>query len=176
MSLTPPPADLSYNLGGTNHTFEASPDICTECHGAYTGGTLHEATEGQLADLKAAIEAAILAEIAAQTGAGATVVLKGVGEGDTDVAITSASVVTVNLTEYHGRMAMDITVDGLAYEHVQLASGTGVGEGTLLTSDAGSLIHKAGWNYFLLHNDGSHGVHNPSFVNDVVTATLAELQ
>ena len=30
--LTPPPDVLSYNQGGTNHTFRASKEICATCH------------------------------------------------------------------------------------------------------------------------------------------------
>ena len=177
MELTDPPAALSYNLAGTNHTFEASMAICTECHGAFTGGTLEDAIHGGLADLAKAIEEAIAAEIAAQTAAGNTVTLKAMGEGGVDVLITATSVVTdIVLTESHGRQAMDLDVDGVHYSHVTLASGTTVGDGTLLSSDAGLLIAKAGWNYFLLHNDSSEGVHNPSFVSDVLAATLAALK
>lgn len=32
MELTPPPAAYSYNLAGTNHSFEASLDVCSQCH------------------------------------------------------------------------------------------------------------------------------------------------
>jgi len=37
MEQTPPPALLSYNLAGTNHTFKASLNICDNCHGINTG-------------------------------------------------------------------------------------------------------------------------------------------
>jgi hypothetical protein len=33
MNKTQPPAILSYNQAGTNHTFAADPNICGECHG-----------------------------------------------------------------------------------------------------------------------------------------------
>ena len=35
MVETPPPDDLSYNQGGTNHTFFASRNICSDCHSPY---------------------------------------------------------------------------------------------------------------------------------------------
>jgi hypothetical protein len=30
---------------------------------------------------------------------------------------------------------------------------------------------KAGWNWLLFHNDGSHGVHNPFFASDTLIAS-----
>ena len=184
MVLSPPPAEFSYNLGGTNHSFEASDEICGDCHGEFDGGTLMEATEGKMEELKEAIEAALLAEIRAQVDAGNTFTLVGFGEGDTDVDITAASSIShVELLESHGRQAMDITVDGITYEHIRIisdtlmknAAGTEL-EINILSSDRGQIIAKAGWNYFLLHGDGSHGIHNPSFTRDVINAAIKALK
>jgi hypothetical protein len=38
---------------------------------------------------------------------------------------------------------------------------------------SGNLI-RAGWNYILIQYDGSKGIHNPTFVNEVLTKTLAK--
>ena len=35
---------------------------------------------------------------------------------------------------------------------------------------------KAGWNYFLIHGDGSEGIHNPAFVMDILRATMDALK
>ena len=35
MVLSPPPAEFSRNLAGTNHEFEASMAICGDCHGEH---------------------------------------------------------------------------------------------------------------------------------------------
>jgi hypothetical protein len=43
-------------------------------------------------------------------------------------------------------------------------------------SPAGQLIAKTGWNYWLIHGDGSEGVHNPSFTFDVIDAAPAALE
>ena len=183
MVLTPPPAELSYNLSGTNHAFEASLTVCSECHGAFDGGTLPVVVEITMEELKAAIEQAIAVEITAQTAEGNTVTLVEMGEDDADVDITDGSAVTaVELTETHGRIAMDITVGDTIIEHVRIGSDTAVtdaaGEelGSLVSSPAGQLIAKAGWNYFLIHGDGSEGIHNPSFVLDVLKASLDALE
>ena len=177
MELTPPPAELSDNLAGTNHSFEASLSICTQCHGTFNGGTIQETIETELEELKAAIESAIRDEIIAQTGAGNTVTITGeVGGVATSTDITDGNTVsTVELTEYHGRMAMNITVSGTIYEYVRLASDTVVNGGTLLSSTQGQDIAKATWNYFLIEGDGSEGIHNPGFTLEVLSASSAAL-
>ncbi|MHC5011325.1 MAG: hypothetical protein ACYTG6_10295, partial [Planctomycetota bacterium] len=70
VELTPPPADLSYNLGGTNHSFEASLAICTDCHGLFDGGTIIDAFEDELHHLKEVIEDAYYDQLEALTNAG----------------------------------------------------------------------------------------------------------
>jgi hypothetical protein len=183
MERTPPPAEFSYNLGGTNHAFKASTKICADCHGAYDGGTLKEATHHRLLELEKALIAAIEKEIAAQTKAGNTVVLVGRGAGGADVVISAASTVKVDaLAHTGGRQAMKITVNGTTYADVRLSGHTavkgagGITTGTLLTSAAGQLIAKAGWNYYLLEDDASMGIHNPSFTNEVINASLNALK
>lgn len=177
MELTDPPEELSYNLSGTNHTFEPSMEICTECHGAFDGGTLTSAMDSMMEDLKHDIESALIQEMADQIAAGNNVVLVEAGEDDADVTITSADQISaLDLTEYHGRMAMDITVDDTEYQHIQLGRGTKVGDGNLLSSDRGQTIAKATWNFLLVESDDSEGVHNPGFVNDVLTASIDALR
>jgi hypothetical protein len=41
---------------------------------------------------------------------------------------------------------------------------------------SGQLILTAAWNYFLLKNDGSSGVHNPRYVSEVLAATIGRLR
>jgi hypothetical protein len=181
MSTTPPPPELSYNLSGTNHAFEAGSEVCAECHGAVTGGGMMDAFGALAHELQAAIEQAIIAEIVAQTEAGNAVVLVGVGEDEADVVISDGSTVTaVHLTETHGRAAMDITIGDVTYEHIRLGSDTaiqGAGEDvSLVSSEAGQLIAKACWNFFLVEGDGSHGIHNPAFVLEVLEASIAALE
>jgi ribosomal protein L31 len=177
MEQSPPPAEFSMNGAGTNHSFEASTEICSNCHGAFDGEALINLTETKMEALKAGLEQAILAEINAQTGKGRAVKLVGFGEGGADVDIKDGATVTaVELTESHGRMAMNVTVGDQTYENVRLGSDTAVGSGSLLSSEAGQAIAKAGWNYFLIEGDSSKGVHNPTFVLDVIDASLKALQ
>jgi hypothetical protein len=177
-----PPAEWSLDGAGTNHTFQASDQVCAECHGAVDGSGLAEVFTTGMEELKASLENAVLAEIVAQTDQGNTVTLVGMAEDGSDVAITDGTTVTAaELVESHGRMAANLTVGDVTYENVRLGSDTlvtsgGSELGTLLDSDAGQVIAKAGWNFFLLEGDGSNGVHNPSFELDVIDATQAALQ
>lgn len=91
MELTPPPEDLSYNLAGTNQTFEASLETCSQWYGVFDGGALPESVEDQFHELEAAIEDAIMKEIAGRTRAGDIVTLVKMGEGEMDVDITADS-------------------------------------------------------------------------------------
>ena len=177
MVITDPPADLSHNLGGTNHTFAADPQICTDCHGAFDPDAIIALNDSRLAQLADDIESAILAEILFHTGApnNDTVQVSGVD-------ITAASTInSIVLTEYHGRVAMDIDVDGTLVTNVRLSSDTDLltAGGSLLDNavagNNGLVLAKAGWNYFMVHNDGSHGIHNPEFVNDIFVNTTTTI-
>ncbi len=50
-----------------------------------------------------------------------------------------------------------------------------VSDGTFLSSARGQTIAKAVWNYFLIHGDGSDGVHNPDFTLKVLNASISAL-
>ena len=65
MEQTPPPAELSYNLAGTNHSFEPSITICTNCHQISVVDSLQDTTETQMANLETAIKAALKTDIEA---------------------------------------------------------------------------------------------------------------
>ncbi len=106
-----------------------------------------------------------MAEISAQTDAGNTVTLVGMGEDEADVDITDASTVSaIEFVESHGRSAVNITVGDMTYEGARLGRGdvivkdSGGSElGTFVeASPAGQLIARAGWNYFLIERDGVH--------------------
>ncbi len=137
MELTPPPAELSYNLSGTNHTFEASLDVCSECHGAFDGGTLKEQFEMSMEELEAAILARLYQEIGVLLGSGYTVQINGHAEDNEDelVSFTIDSLddfepEDMALTESHGRTAIDVTYAGQTAYGARLGSGDP--QGTLI--------------------------------------------
>jgi len=180
MELTPPPAELSYNLTGTNHTFMASDTVCANCHGEFTAQNVEQSVDATSDALKSALESAIHDEIGMQIDLGNT---DGVdGEDATGNPISTTiddidQVDSVEITEYHGRQAMNITVSGTTYYNVQMAGDTSVSSGgTLLDSTNGQVIAKAGYNYWFVINDKSHGFHNPGFAIEVLTRATEALQ
>ncbi len=170
MEATPPPDLLSYNLGGTNHTFYARKDICANCHTFANYEGVQGPVQNKLAKLKGEIEDALYAVIDAQTNQGAVIDFGG------EATIGSASeILGLDFEESHGRQ-------GLA---VQLASGwvgpvamnsvkvvPAVGAATDIYRVADPSVAKAGWNYWLVHSDASLGVHNPGFVNSALDVSL----
>jgi len=172
---TPPPDLLSYNLGGTNHTFFASDDICSSCHGdAFDASGVQDAFAASSAELKTAVEAAILDLIAAQIDAGRTIDLDGEAE-ITDVD----DIADIELGESHGSQAITVTftdatvVGPIALGDVAvLLAGVPLGE---LYDFADARLIKSGWNWTLANNDGSQGIHNPSFVFGMLDASIDAL-
>jgi hypothetical protein len=175
MVKTPPPDDLAYQQGGTNHTFFASTTICSDCHEA---GRL-EAVQGpiseKLAALNDALGAAILAIFEQQIAAGNTIDLNGTPITDT------ADIAQIAFSETRGRQAITVTFTdtttvgpvGVNSVDVVNSSSAVVGE---LYDFADDAIPKAGWNYNLIATDKSLGVHNFFFARDVLDASIAAVE
>jgi hypothetical protein len=162
MEKTKPPADLSYNYGGTNHTFYASTEICSTCHTQINGPAFQSEVEELLEELKAQIELALLNGMQTALRAGNYVDL-----GTT--RIKSASEITaVEFIESHGRQGVNVTlstgatVNDLALNSVKVVPPVGTAVELLATMDVN--VAKAGWNYWQVHSDKSKGIHNPPFV------------
>lgn len=174
MEATPPPDILSYNQGGTNHTFFASPDICGECHGeVINADTIQSIVGAVLDDLGELIEERWLEIIAEQVAAGNSIDLD--GELTLDDAADLAGIARLALGESRGRQAFTVV----------LADDTELGPFRLpdievirpapmpplaITDVAEEGLLKAGWNWALVTNDGSMGVHNPRFALEVLDA------
>lgn len=177
MEQTPPPAILAYNLGGTNHTFAASPSICANCHdpSGITAANVQASVDFRADELKGLVEQAWLSELGAQLMAGNTLDLNG------QATVTSVmDIVSIELGEFRGRQSLTFELTG------------GVMVGPLRTNDIDVVqpmpnpvlglpdviddrVWKAGWNWALVHNDGSHGVHNPTFALEILNAACDEI-
>lgn len=83
---------------------------------------------------------------------------------------TGAAAGTATLSKVECRIS-DLTITGQTLPPVPPAT-TGAAKPAMA---ADSVVAKAGWNYQLLLNDGSRGMHNPSFFHDVVVATTHAL-
>jgi len=172
MEATPPPDLLSYNQSGTNHTFFARKDICSECHGEVIDAeTIQSIVEAVLADVRQRFEDRVVELIEEQIAAGATIDLDG------DATVTEAGVITrVELGDFRGRQAFTVFFeDDTSVGPISASNIDVVRPDPLPTVElyevAGEGLIKAGWNIILLEADGSRGVHNPSFVLEVLDAT-----
>ncbi len=173
MEATPPPDALAYNGGGTNHTFFARADICGECHGFQDGTFLQDGVQDVLTQLGGLIEEQWLGVLTAQIAAGNSIDLNG-----TTIA-NAATIAEIEFGEYRGRQSItvvltDDTVVGPArltdVDVVMPGGGT-----TAIYNVVAANLLKAGWNWNLVNNDGSLGVHNPSFVTSVLVNAVQAL-
>jgi hypothetical protein len=174
MEATPPPDDLAYNQGGTNHTFYARNDICGECHGFESGEEFQAGFEGQMDDLQALIEEGLYNLMSDQIDAGGAIDLNG------DALITDIGDVSgIEFGETRGRQAMTVILgNGESVGPTRMTDidvVPAMGDSFALYDAADPILIKSGWNWNLFHNDGSHGVHNPSFATNTVEVSATEI-
>ncbi len=174
MEATPPPPDLSYNSGGTNHTFYARNDICGSCHGFESGESFQAEFEDSMHELQELVEEGHYNLMSDQIDAGNTIDLDG------DAMIDSmADVAGIEFSETRGRQAITVvfgngeTVGPMRLTDIDVVPTTGDPVG--LYEVAEPILLKSGWNYLLFHNDGSRGVHNPSFATNTVEVSKTEI-
>jgi hypothetical protein len=170
MEETPPPDDLAYDQGGANHTFYASNEICSNCHGVLEADDVQGPTEMALSEIHHQIEEAWSDVVDGVLAAGNTIDLNG------DAAITGPSdVQALVYSETRGRQALGFTLsDGMDYGPYRVGDIDVVpadGDPYAIWTIAPGDLLKAGWNFLLFESDGSLGVHNPSFAEDVLEAT-----
>jgi hypothetical protein len=175
MEATPPPDILSYNQGGTNHTFFASPDICGECHGEILNAeSIQSIVVAVLDNLEGLIEDRWMEVITEQIAAGNAI---DIGDGVVlDDAADLAGIARLVLGESRGSQALTfVLADDTEVGPVALASIDVIRPApmpTIALSDVGDEgLLKAGWNWALVTNDGSRGVHNPRFALQVLDAS-----
>ncbi|MFH1140631.1 MAG: carboxypeptidase-like regulatory domain-containing protein [Chloroflexota bacterium] len=195
MVASPPPAESSY-LGGTNHGFEASTAICSQCHSATLDATaLQAGIEAKLLKLGEKMGAYLLSKMSAQVHikdyTPHTYQSKSYDVKSNDMTVDKANIVAVESVEPHGQQGFILKFKtpvtftyaptGEAVHTVSLAEAE-VQLGDFTTDGTAKLVAftdplvKAGWNYFLIHGDASEGIHNPAFVNAVLDASIAALK
>jgi hypothetical protein len=163
----------------TNHTFAADASSCAHCHGENVDGEAlqaqFDAAALQLREAVRATAAAALAGEFAIKGTSATVVVE--AGNVASVAFVSGRSVGFTLTfttpianpNAATGTVSTITV-GLAN---YLASSGGVASATKVFDVLRGKIAKANWNYTLVTADASRSIHNPTFVFEVLSKTLA---
>jgi hypothetical protein len=175
MEQTPPPDVLSYNQGGTNHTFFASVEICSRCHGdAFTAAGVQSGVTARLDVLEGFIEDRYIALIDGLLAAGNSI------DFDGQATITPGDqVLGVALSESRGRQALVVTIDGVAdpVGPVRLTTIDVIGPSgpATLFDFVADVVLQSSWNWLLVHNDRSKGLHNPTFSSRVLDAAIAQL-
>ncbi len=176
MVETPPPDVLSYNLGGTNHTFFASKNVCASCHTEIpTSDNIEIAFNATSDQLKLLVEEAILNLISEQELLGNSIDLGGEATLTDETPISN-----IDFGSYHGQQAITVTLtDSTVIGPVTMSSVMVFGPGNVelgrLYDFADARLIKAGWNWNLGNNDGSKAAHNPSFVFGFLDASIDAL-
>jgi hypothetical protein len=184
LEKTPPPPDLSYASGGTNHTFFASPAICVKCHNSIDGPTFQNIVQEQIDVVEGEFINAITEYTATVQDNGFVITVSNVlppgqPDGSPTVTVTIETTDAVafhDFTDLHGQQAISFSVNGTEQGLAQLDSFKITPDETAVSmfqySHQGDLLERGGWNIELVKEDTSKGVHNPTFVFDILDATL----
>jgi hypothetical protein len=180
MEQTPPPALLSYSLAGTNHSFRVSLDICSNCHSVNQslGPMLQEKVRSGLEALEKTIGDKILSRntVTNFNNTKQTIIgVKDLGSRGTinvilsDVTKTVVSSVTGTVVTTTSVLSSSGTVTSASLSTmlgIRICTPT-VTTNCLETDD----LAKALWNFYLIEQDLSFGVHNPDFTLAVLGAS-----
>jgi hypothetical protein len=197
MELTLPPAEFSFSGAGTNHSFRASLTICTQCHGAFDGGTLQESTELELEALGEVMGEYMLAKI---TNAGSVFIKdytphqfegRNYDLKSANVPVAASNIEALDVTEPHGQQGFIVhfvtpvdftysppgeTPHTLTLEEAEVQLGDFTTDGTAKLIPTSDPLVRAGWNFFLIEGDGSKGIHNPTFTFEAIAAARAAVE
>jgi predicted CXXCH cytochrome family protein len=186
----------------SNHAFRTDTTICKKCHTNVDGEGYQEAVHLQMTGLEASITSKVKALVVEALAAGKKVYVRAndpvtdyySSPKDPTVEIKVAPE-SVMLEHVHGQISFRFVMKDAIEVPWVTAAGADAGKtnikelycqsgtikvvavdntSTTLTAPA-STVMKAIWNYDLLHSDGTHGVHNPTFYQKVIEATTAAL-
>jgi hypothetical protein len=191
MEKTLPPDILSYNHGGTNHTFAADPNVCSQCHGSDPNADNIDAIITQdMADLKAELGAAYKRMMVAHypVNVGSTC---GAADG------TTVTVTDVVWNERATRLNITLSNANSCTNRDPASITVGGGPQTLydvsLAENDGAVL-KAAWNWSMMNEDETingcvdendttctpphtrRGVHNVDFSTKALTRATAEVK
>jgi hypothetical protein len=177
MEKTPPPADLSYSLGGTNHTFYAAPNICSQCHASIqNSATVKNNTLGQLELIGNLMGPATGEQITAIINDGDDVIIR--FSSTDNVTLTAADFPITGSNFVDGEFTIttvDNTYTGVALDDLYVNAVSDPNRFALASAETQILV-KASWNYVIVVDDKSGGVHNPSFVAAMLGNTFDMVQ
>ena len=191
MELTLPPPQLSYEGTGTNHTFAASLNVCSNCHSnQLDAASFKQSHQAQVQRLSAALGRYLVANLPAQIVVkdgtphqldGKSYSLKSnttvVGKDNIAAAFPTSSGGQQGFTlQFKEGVSFTYAPPGEPPHTIVLTSalvqlGDITTNGTTPVIPVNSVLVKAGWNYYLISDDSSNGIHNPSWVNNVLNST-----
>jgi hypothetical protein len=200
MEKTLPPDILSYNKTGTNHTFAADPNVCSQCHGAgITADNTDTIIVGYMGDLATALGDAykrMMVQHYAVTLPAATSPDSSCPGTGSVVADGSTTTITNVEWVYSNRLKVttsDGTCRNVAISGITISGWTppvttpptapNLQNFSVLTP-GNDVVWKATWNYGLLAEDsagrtdhpGARGVHNPDFSIKALTRAITAVQ
>jgi hypothetical protein len=189
----------SIDTHGVNHTFKADRTICSTCHGpGVTGNAITAQVELALADVawsagegvRTALTDRVLAGLSYRVRAWdpVTDLYSSSSSSSSNVVLVDAPT-AVAMIEVHGSAGFTLTLPNpitITWSNgtqtttsevtFQLGSLKDMSTPTpLVIFPVDSDLVKGLWNYFLIHGDASGGMHNPSFVLEVLDATRVRL-
>jgi len=196
LNESPPPAEYSFQLGGTNHAFKASLDICSDCHsGTLSGEGLQLSIEEKLHELAVEMGKYIMDKLPN------SIVVKDYSVHEYNnkqydvksdaITIAKSAIASMEPVEPHGQQGFIITLkspasvtykpaneDAHSIQTTKLEGQLGeiTSNGTAPVIPITDPLLKAGWNYYLIHGDASMGIHNPSFSFEVLGASIDALK
>lgn len=195
MELTAPPPEFSYEGTGTNHSFKASLGVCSNCHSdRLDAAAFQESHQRHLQELADKMGDYLLAKISEQvtvkdytahTYDGRSYDIK-----SNAVVVSKENIALAEPTEPHGQQGFIIKFRApvtfsyaltgevphsmtLTEAEVQLADITTDGTKPLIALN--DVLVRVGWNYFLVEGDSSDAIHNPTWVNQVLDASIEAL-
>ncbi len=182
----------------SNHSWRVGEEICANCHGAGVNGEALKAhVELALSDVAAAGAVALRALVAPVFTADASFLVRAWNSATDLYSSTLSSTSNVSVAELpaatsiaweeiHGQIGVKMTLatpinvtwtDSTTTSVTELRFQLGslkTNAGTAIVPVGGNIV-KGMWNYFLVHSDGSRGIHNPTFVNQLLAATRANI-
>ena len=148
MEQTPPPALLSYSLSGTNHSFTVSLNICSNCH------SVNQSLGPMLqAKVRATLES----------------LQKTIGDKIISRSTGTNKVIQVTSLGSRGRIFV-VRLDGTRTDPTGEGEDLGAIPGLSVSALGTDDLAKALWNFYLIEQDKSFGVHNPDFTLAVLGA------
>lgn len=141
----------------SNHSFKPSLEMCTSCHGITAGLALQMQSdiEAQLEMLMTDIKGAV------------------VTQGNEVITKNSGTILISQVTSIYGSHGAPVA--DVLYSNGTSTTGLSMKTLVPLDSEKHRNIAKAIWNYLLIEEDGSLGIHNPGFARDVIGNTRAKV-